>query len=193
MAKYSYEFKRKLVDEYLKGKTSYRQLEEKYGVNNPQIIKWVNNFKEFGDEGLKRSRNNREYSVEFKLEAITRYETTELSYQQLALELGMTNYSLIANWRRKYKENGIDGLRSKKVGRPMKGKTNITQDSSHLKQNTMSLETREQLENRIRELEAENRKLTIQKKFWEQLRSLEREEAMNKRQGSHPNSDKKTR
>lgn len=193
MAKYSYEFKRKLVDEYLKGKTSYRQLEEKYGVNNPQIIKWVNNFKEFGDEGLKRSRNNREYSVEFKLEAITRYETTELSYQQLALELGMTNYSLIANWRRKYKENGIDGLRSKKVGRPMKGKTNITQDSSHLKQNTMSLETREQLENRIRELEAENRKLTIQKKFWEQLRSLEREEAMNKRQGSHPNSDKNTR
>lgn len=163
MAKYSYEFKRKLVDEYLKGKTSYRQLEEKYGVNNPQIIKWVNNFKEFGDEGLKRSRNNREYSVEFKLEAITRYETTELSYQQLALELGMTNYSLIANWRSKYKENGIDGLRSKKVGRPMKGKTNITQDSSHLKQNTMSLETREQLENRIRELEAENRKLTIQK------------------------------
>ena len=59
MAKYSYEFKRKLVDEYLKGKTSYRQLEEKYGVNNPQIIKWVNNFKKFGDEGLKRSRNNR--------------------------------------------------------------------------------------------------------------------------------------
>lgn len=193
MAKYSYEFKRKLVDEYLKGKTSYRQLEEKYGVNNPQIIKWVKIFKEFGDEGLKRSRNNRKYSVEFKLEAITQYETTELSYQQLALELGMTNYSLIANWRRKYKENGIDGLRSKEVGRPMKGKTNKTQDSSHLKQNTMSLETREQLENRIKELEAENRKLTIQKKFWEQLRSLEREEAMNKRQGSHPNSDKNTR
>lgn len=193
MAKYNYEFKRKLVDEYIKGKTSYRQLEEKYGVNKPQIIKWVNNFKEFGDEGLKRSRNNREYSVEFKLEAITRYETTELSYQQLALELGMTNYSLIANWRRKYKENGIDGLRSKKVGRPMKGKINKTQDSAHLKQNTMSLETREQLENRIKELEAENRKLTIQKKFWEQLRSLEREEAMNKRQGSHPNSDKNTR
>lgn len=193
MAKYSYEFKRKLVDEYLKGKTSYRQLEEKYGVNNPQIIKWVKIFKEFGDEGLKRSRNNRKYSVEFKLEAITQYETTELNYQQLALELGMTNYSLIANWRRKYKENGIDGLRSKEVGRPMKGKTNKTQDSSHLKQNTMSLETREQLENRIKELEAENRKLTIQKKFWEQLRSLEREEAMNKRQGSHPNSDKNTR
>lgn len=193
MTKYSYEFKRKLVDEYLKGKSSYRQLEKKYGINNSQIIKWVNNFKEFGDEGLKRSRNNRKYSVEFKLEAITRYETTELSYQELAIELGMTNYSLIANWRRQYKENGIDGLRSKKRGRPMKNKTNKTQDSPHLKQDTMSLETREQLENRIKELEAENRQLTIQKKFWEQLRSLEREEAMNKRQGSQPNSEKNTR
>lgn len=193
MAKYDYEFKRKLVDEYLKGKTSYRQLEEKYGVNKSQIIKWVNNFKEFGDEGLKRSRNNRKYSVEFKLEAITRYETTELSYQELAIELGITNFSLIANWRRQYKENGIDGLRSKKRGRPMKGKSNKTQDSSHLKQDTMNLETREQLENRIKELEAENRQLTIQKKFWEQLRSLEKEEAMNKRQGSHPNSEKSTR
>ncbi len=49
--------------------------------------------------------------------------------------------------------------------------------------------TREALENRIKELEAENRKLTIQKMFWEQLRRLEREEAMNKRQGSSPNSE----
>lgn len=62
----------------------------------------------------------------------------------------MTNYSLIANWRRKYRENGIDGLRSKEVRGPMKGKTNRTQDFLHLKQNTMSLETREQLENRIK-------------------------------------------
>ena len=193
MAKYSYEFKRKLVDEYLKGKTSYHQLEEKYGINHSLLLQWVNNFKEFGDEGLKRSRNNREYSVEFKLEAITRYEATELSYRQLALELGMTNSSLIANWRRQYKENGIDGLRSKERGRPMKGKTNKNQDHSHLNKDTMSLETREELENRIKELEAENRKLTIQKKFWEQLRSLEREKAMKKRQGSQPNSDKNTR
>lgn len=41
MAKYSYEIKRKLVDEYLKGKTSYRQLEEKYGIDKSHIIKWV--------------------------------------------------------------------------------------------------------------------------------------------------------
>ena len=102
MAKYSYELKKKIVEEYLSGKTSYRVLESKYHVGNSQILKWVNNYKHFGEKGLMRSRNHHEYSVEFKVEAITRYETSECSYQQLALELGLTNPSIIAGRRRKY-------------------------------------------------------------------------------------------
>ena len=57
------------------------------------------------------------------------------------------------------------------------------------KKEPLDASTREALENRIKELEAENEILTIQKMFWEQLRSLEREEAMNKRRGSSPNSE----
>ena len=49
--------------------------------------------------------------------------------------------------------------------------------------------TREALENRIKELEAENRNLLIQKMFWEQLRSLVKEEEMSKRRESSPNSE----
>ncbi|WP_322631512.1 hypothetical protein [Aedoeadaptatus coxii] len=60
---------------------------------------------------------------------------------------------------------------------------------SATKKEPLDASTREALENRIKELEAENEKLTIQKMFWEQLRSLEREEAMNKRRGSSPNSE----
>ena len=109
MAKCSYELKKEIVEEYLSGKTSYRVLESKYHVENSQILKWVNNYKHFGDEGLMRSRNNRAYSVEFKLEVITRYETSECSYQQLALELDLTNPSMIVNWRRKYREGVLKG------------------------------------------------------------------------------------
>ena len=57
------------------------------------------------------------------------------------------------------------------------------------KNELLDASTREALENRIKELETENEKLTIQKMFWEQLRSLEREETMNKRRGSSPNSE----
>ncbi len=104
MAKYSYELKRKIVEEYLFGESSYPILEDKYQIDESLIRRWVNNYKHFGDEGFMRSRNKREYSVEFKLEAITRYETSECSYQQLALELGLTNPSIIAKWRRQYRE-----------------------------------------------------------------------------------------
>ena len=60
---------------------------------------------------------------------------------------------------------------------------------SSTKKVPLDVSTREALKNRIKKLEVENRKPTIQKKFWEQLRSLEREEAMKKRRGSSPNSE----
>ncbi|WP_394800657.1 transposase [Aedoeadaptatus acetigenes] len=190
MAKYSYELKKKIVEEYLSGMSSYLVLEDKYQIAYSQIRRWVNNYKQFGDEGLMRSRNNRAYSVEFKLEAITRYETSECSYQQLALELGLTNPSMIVNWRRQYREEGIEGLRSHKRGRPVTKKDDRNQAPNPSKSSEdLDASTREALENRIKELEAENRKLTIQKMFWEQLRSLEREEATNKRRRSSPNSE----
>ena len=190
MAKYSYELKKKIVEEYLSGKTSYSVLGDKYQIDESRIKNWVNNYKHFGDEGLMRSRNNRAYSVEFKLEAITRYETSECSYQQLALELGLTNPSMIVNWRRKYREEGIEGLRPHKRGRPVTKKDDRNQAPNPSKSSEdLDASTREALENRIKELEAENRKLTIQKMFWEQLRSLEKEEAMKKRRRSSPNSE----
>ena len=191
MAKYSYELKKKIVEEYLSGKTSYSVLEEKYQMDESMIMRWVNNYKHFGDESLKRSRKKREYSVEFKVEAITRYETSECSYQQLALELGLTNPSMIVNWRRKYREEGIEGLRPQKRGKPVTKKNDRHQiPKTSKKSEPIDTSTREALENRIKELEAENETLTIQKMFWEQLRSLEREEAMKKRRGSSPNSEK---
>ena len=143
MAKYSYEFKRKIVEEYLGRKAGYKTLAMKYQIDHSQIRRWVNNYKQFGDEGLMRSRNNRAYSVEFKLEAITRYETSDRNQA------------------------------------PNPSKSSEDLDAS----------TREALENRIKELEAENRKLTIQKMYLEQLRSLAREEAMKKRRRSSPNSE----
>ena len=190
MAKYSYELKRKIVEEYLNGHAGHKILTKKYQIGVSQIERWVNNYKYFGDEGLMRSRNKREYSVEFKLEAITRYETSECSYQQLALELGLTNPSIIANWRRQYREEGMEGLRPHKRGRPVTKKDDRNQAPNPSKPSEqLDVSTREALENRIKELEAENEILTIQKLYLEELRSLEREEAMNKRRGSSPNSE----
>ncbi len=72
MAKYSYELKKKIVEEYLCGKTSYQALAMKCRNREVTVSGYgLADYKNYGDEGLMRSRNNRAYSVEFKLGAIT--------------------------------------------------------------------------------------------------------------------------
>ena len=53
MAKYSFEFKQKLVKEYLQGKTSYDQLAQKYrGSSHICIEKWVAQYLKNGLQSI---------------------------------------------------------------------------------------------------------------------------------------------
>ncbi|WP_028125038.1 helix-turn-helix domain-containing protein, partial [Eremococcus coleocola] len=71
MSKYSYEFKRKIVEEYLEGAGGYKYLAKKYQVKSDSTIrKWVNAYQTLGEEGLLRCRQNKVYPVEFKLEVV---------------------------------------------------------------------------------------------------------------------------
>lgn len=64
MAKYSFEFKKQLVSEYLSGRIGGNSLARKYDINRSLLWRWINAYKEFGDEGLKRSRKKEKYSFE---------------------------------------------------------------------------------------------------------------------------------
>ena len=54
MAKYSYEFKHKIVMEYLSGQGGYEYLGKKYDVHPSVICRWVQNYNHFGEESLLR-------------------------------------------------------------------------------------------------------------------------------------------
>lgn len=132
-----------------------RFLTKKYGdKNNSQISKWINAYKELGKEVLLRSRKSKNYSVQFKLDAIELYLTTELSYQEVANLLKLNNLSLIGNWLKTYQKFGIKGL-SKQKGRPptmSKKKQNEAQPlPSELSQ--------------VEKLEKENRMLKIENAY----------------------------
>ena len=47
MAKYIYEFNKRIVQEYLDGEGGYRQLETKHQIDRSMIRKWVANYKEY--------------------------------------------------------------------------------------------------------------------------------------------------
>ena len=118
MAKYSFEFKKKVVQAYLNGEGGKRYIANKYGIPSPSNIKkWADNYKQFGDKGLMRSRHNEKYSFERKLSVVELYLSSELSYQELALQEGILNPTQIVKWVNDFRVVGPDALRPRKKGR----------------------------------------------------------------------------
>ena len=180
MAKYSFELKLKIVQEYLEGKAGTSYLSKKYGVKSKkQVQVWLNAYHEFGEEGLLRKRQNQKYSVQFKLDAIELYQTSEMSYREVASTLEMNNPALIANWMRNFREAGIEGL-SKEKGRPL----TLTRKKENKKENTTTEER-----DRIKALEKQVRSLQIENAFLKELRKLRKQEAQQRRKNqSHESS-----
>ena len=65
MAKYDFEFKKKVVEAYLRGEGGYQILSKKFGLKSTrQIGYWVKAYKKFGDEYKRQSKNVQKW--EFK-------------------------------------------------------------------------------------------------------------------------------
>ncbi|MFD0954881.1 helix-turn-helix domain-containing protein, partial [Virgibacillus alimentarius] len=94
MAKYSEEFKIKLVTEYLHGNKGYKLLAKKYNMPSYTPLRnWVSAYKTQGVEGLK-NRRKEAYSVQFKLDTIQFMLNTGASYQETADQFKLNNPSL---------------------------------------------------------------------------------------------------
>ena len=118
MAKYSFEIKKIMVSEYLSRNKSSSYLARKYGIiNKNEILKWIAIYKRLGDDGLMRSRKNKNYSFEFKLNVVKLYIINEVSYKKLSLSQGINNLSLIHRWVNDFGKGWPDALRPKKKGR----------------------------------------------------------------------------
>ena len=183
MAKYSFEFKKKVVLAYLNGEGGYKYLSKIYGVpSRSNIERWVHNYQTFGDEGLQRSRKNDTYSFEKKLSVVELYLSSEISYQDLALQEGIANPCMIANWVNRFRVAGPDALRPHKKGRKK------TLDKSGKKPKIVPSEESfvDTSAEHIKELEDELLKLRIENAFLKELRRLrlEDEAKMRERQES---------
>ena len=180
MTKYSYEFKKKVVSAYLNGEGGYEYLSKKYDISHHDIVRrWVKSYNKFGDKGLARSRQNNNYSFQFKLSVVELYLSSEVSYQELALSQGINNSSLITRWVNNFRTVGPDALRPKKKGRKK------TLDIRELKNTSESYEEKpvDTSAEHIKELEDENLKLRIENAYLKELRRLRlEEEALLKKQ-----------
>ena len=173
MSKHSYEFKKQVVMEYLNGNGGTHYLSSKYNLgSNSQLRKWIAAYKKYGDEGLKRSRKKETYSFEKKLYVVELYLSSEISYQDLAIQEGITNPSMIANWVNRYRIAGPDALRPRKKGRK---KTLDKPKIENHKKDTEEITVDTSAEH-VKELEDELLKLRIENAFLKELRRLRLED-----------------
>lgn len=136
MSKYSFEFKLKVVEEYLEGKTGgYGTIAKKHGLkHHGQVENWVNHYERFGVEGLKRSLSKTFYSGEFKLSVLQYRQIHKCSYREAAEHFGIKNLSTIANWQRMYLDEGFEGLNNS-IGRPKHMSNKKKNDSFKISKN----------------------------------------------------------
>ena len=175
MAKYTFEFKKQIVQEYLDGEGSALYLSKKYNISNisaTQVQKWIKAYQELGDNGLKRSRKNKSYSFDFKFHVVELYLRNEVSYQELALSQGMNNPVLITRWVNDFRIAGPDALRPKQKGRPMTLKSSHKKELKDIKK-TDTIDTKT---NHVKELEDKVLKLEIENAYLKELRRLRLEE-----------------
>ncbi|MFD1707009.1 helix-turn-helix domain-containing protein [Siminovitchia sediminis] len=184
MAKYSDEFKLKVVKEYLEGPLGYKLLAKKYGIpSKAPIERWVKSYKVFGLEGIRTRRSKEVYSVQFKPSVLNFMKETGASYQDTAIEFKMNNPSLIANWNRIFLEEGIEGFVAKPKGR--------TPMSKNKKPKTLK---QEKALSREEQLERENELLRLENAYLKKLKAFQEnpDAYLEKhKQRWHSNSNKK--
>lgn len=119
MSKYSFEFKLEVVQDYLSGETGgYKPIAKKYGkLAHSLIEQWVKDYEKYGEKGIKIKRTKTFYSGEFKLKVLQYRQYHNCSYREAAEHFGISNQATIANWQRKYLDEGFEGL-NKSIGRP---------------------------------------------------------------------------
>ncbi|CAK7089271.1 MAG: IS3 family transposase ISEfa10 [Enterocloster aldenensis] len=170
MAKYSFELKMEVVKAYLNNEGSYTYLAKKYGIPDRKSIRlWVTTYKTLGEKSLLRSRKNEIYTFEFKLHVVELYLSTEVSYQELALSVGMNNPPVITKWVNDFRIIGPDALRPKRKGR----RSNVSKPKENIHRTKENQNIKAEY---LKQLEDENFKLRLENAYLKELRRLRLEE-----------------
>lgn len=134
-----------------------------------------------------RKRKNTKYDLDFKLEVVKYYLTTEISYKDLALKRGMNNPSLITSWVSKFRKEGVEGLSKSK------GRAPTMKSKEEKEKNVENTDTDQNINesDQIKELEKQITYLQIENAYLKELRRLRLEETrqMKKQQESFTASE----
>ena len=112
--KYSFEVKKEVYEKHCEGYGS-DYLSKEYGLNGSDIRYLCRLVDKHGLNAIRHKFTN--YSPEYKLAAIKRVLYDGESMSAVAIDLGLTTYTILRQWIKSYIENGYNVV-TKKKGRP---------------------------------------------------------------------------
>lgn len=118
MSKYDEWFKRSVVDDYERSGDGSGAVARRHGLDHSTVRKWVATYRAHGVAGLQKKYSH--YDARFKLTVLQRIATHSLSLRAAAARFDIRDAQRIAQWKRQYDSGGIEALKPRRRGRPMK-------------------------------------------------------------------------
>lgn len=106
--------KLEILRELEDGRSSAKELAEKYNVNVSTFIKWKRKYKLFGIQGLEIRNRNNSYSAELKHQAVQDYLSGQYSKTEIINKYKIPSWTQLRHWIKKY--NGHISLSSYNEG-----------------------------------------------------------------------------
>ncbi|MPW45846.1 transposase [Acinetobacter sp. Ac_1271] len=173
MAKYSQEFKLKVVHHYLND-GGFKSTGKVFKIHKSVVNKWGDIYKIHGADGLNRVIKNQVYSVEFKLQVVESVLNDGLSYAEILVKFKLKELGTISMWLHQYQKSGIEGLKPKPRGRSKQmPKPKTTRVQCTLEDRD---KTQEQLLEELAYLRAENAYLKKRRAFIQKQQEQEQAE-----------------
>ena len=166
MAKYSLDFKLKVISFYLSG-YGYRSTANHFGILRSAVRKWVKLYQYHGIKGIEPRHSKLKYSAEFKYHVLIYMKTHNLSQREVAAYFNIPTTSSILEWQTLFKQGGLAALKPRKKGRPNKMKRPKKPDNRTEQEKLI-----DQLQEELAYLRVEN---AVLKKFQEMDEKEERQ------------------
>ena len=148
--KYSNEFRLKIVEEYLSGKSGgIKLIAHKYGIAHSDVSQWAHLYIEGGYDALTKVPGS--YDGKYKIHIVEYMHQNCLSLRQTAAKFGIADHKTIGKWEKIYLQEGKEALMEERRGKSLKLPPTNKDDSSRV-----SINSNEDLLAEVQRLRMEN-------------------------------------
>jgi transposase-like protein len=116
MAKLTTQEKIQAVKMYLEGIESQDIVAKSVGVSKAILQTWIRQYEHHGEASFKKSYTA--YTADYKLMVLNYIFEHGTSIREAAAIFNIPTHSLLSRWKKELEIKGVDGLKSKKKGRP---------------------------------------------------------------------------